>query len=114
VHKDTITVALAEDGQRGDVRESGKIANTPVGLNKLLDKLERIACLPRLCYEAGPCGYGIHRQVTAAANECVAAPSLIPRNPGQRTLIPTLHREGNFAASKACCQRSGNSFPSTA
>ena len=29
VHKDTIAVALAEAGKRGEVREYGKIANTP-------------------------------------------------------------------------------------
>ena len=28
VHKDTIAVALAEAGKRGEVREYGKIANT--------------------------------------------------------------------------------------
>ena len=32
VHKDTIAVALAEAGKRGEVREYGKIANTPTGL----------------------------------------------------------------------------------
>ena len=30
VHKDTIAVAIAETGRRGEVREHGKIANTPV------------------------------------------------------------------------------------
>jgi transposase len=29
VHKDTIAVAIAETGRRGEVREHGKIANTP-------------------------------------------------------------------------------------
>jgi hypothetical protein len=32
VHKDTIAVALAEAGKRGEVREHGKIANTPTAL----------------------------------------------------------------------------------
>ncbi len=35
VHKDTIAVALAEGGQRGEVREHGKVANTPAGLKTL-------------------------------------------------------------------------------
>lgn len=36
-------------------------------------------------YEAGPCGYGIHRQLTAKGYHCmVCAPSLIPRKPGER------------------------------
>lgn len=30
VHKDTIAVAAAEPDKRGEVREYGKIANTPV------------------------------------------------------------------------------------
>ncbi len=30
VHKDTIAVAAAEPGKRGEVREYGKIANTPL------------------------------------------------------------------------------------
>ena len=37
------------------------------------------------CYEAGPCGYGIQRQLTVAGHECVViAPALIPRKPGER------------------------------
>ena len=39
----------------------------------------------RFCYEAGPCGYGVYRQLTAMGHECtVVAPSLIPRRPGDR------------------------------
>ena len=36
VHKDTIAVAIAETGRRGEVREHGKIANTPTALNGLV------------------------------------------------------------------------------
>ena len=39
VHKETITVALAEAGRRGEVREYGKIANTPAALKGLAAKL---------------------------------------------------------------------------
>ncbi len=35
VHKDTIAVALAEAGKRGEVREHGKIVNTPAALKTL-------------------------------------------------------------------------------
>ena len=41
VHKDTIAVALAEAGKRGEVREYGKIANTPAALKALAAKLAR-------------------------------------------------------------------------
>jgi len=39
VHKDTIAVALAELGKRGEVREHGQIANRPTALKALLNKL---------------------------------------------------------------------------
>ena len=54
VHKDTITVALAETGKRGEVREYGKIANTPTALKALAAKLSRVGNEFRFCYEAGP------------------------------------------------------------
>jgi len=39
VHKDTIAVAVAEEGNQGEVREHGKIANTAAALTKLVSKL---------------------------------------------------------------------------
>src|ERR1700729_4164994 len=80
VHKDTIAVALAEAGVRGDVREYGKIANTPTALKALATKLSRGGRQLLFCYEAGPCGYGIQRQLSHSGHDCVVvAPSLIPR-----------------------------------
>ena len=39
----------------------------------------------RACYEAGPCGYGLQRELAALEVPClVAAPSLIPVKPGER------------------------------
>ena len=36
-------------------------------------------------YEAGPCGYGLYRQLLALGHDCqVVAPSLIPKKPGER------------------------------
>ena len=57
VHKDTIAVALAEAGKRGELREYGKIANTPAALRTLAAKLASHGWRLRFCYEAGPCGY---------------------------------------------------------
>ncbi len=59
VHKDTIAVAVAEEGKRGEMREHGKIANTPAALTKLANKLARGGRALKFCYEAGPCGCGI-------------------------------------------------------
>ena len=105
VHKDTIAVALAEAGLRGEVREHGKIPNTPAALKALTVKLAPAGRELRFCYEAGPCGYGIQRQLTGAGHECaVVAPSLIPRKPGERIKtdrrdainLAKLHRAGEL------------------
>src|ERR1700739_580732 len=107
VHKDTIAVALAEAGLRGEVREHGKIPNTPAALKALMTKLAAGKNGLRFCYEAGPCGYGIQRQLTSAGQQCaVVAPSLIPRKPGERIKtdrrdainLAKLHRAGELTA----------------
>src|ERR1700749_481768 len=85
VHKDTLAVALAEAGLRGEVREHGRIPNTPAALKALTVKLAPARRELRFCYEAGPCGYGIQRQLSVAGHDCaVVAPSLIPKRPGDR------------------------------
>jgi transposase len=39
----------------------------------------------RVVYEAGPCGYGLYRQLVQKGFDCmVCATSLIPRKPGER------------------------------
>jgi transposase len=107
VHKDTIAVALAEAGKRGEVRQRGQIANTPAALKVAAARLAHNGYDLRFCYEAGPCGYGIQRQLTAAGHECVVvAPSLIPRKPGERIKtdrrdainLAKLHRAGELTA----------------
>ena len=74
-------VAIAEEGRTGEVRFFGEIDNTAEATARLVKKLavkyERLV----FCYEAGPTGYGLYRQITALGHECVvAAPSLIPRS----------------------------------
>jgi transposase len=66
VHKDTIAIALAAFDKRGEVREYGKIANTPAAVRVAAAKLARSGSDLRFCYEAGPCGYGIQRQLAAS------------------------------------------------
>jgi transposase len=85
-HKEGIVVAVAEGGLRGEVRDYGRIANTPAALDRLVRKLARDGVKLRFCYEAGPCGYGIQRQLSTAGHECVVvAPSLIPKRAGDRS-----------------------------
>jgi len=107
VHKETIVVAVAEGGIRGEIREYGRIANTPTALDRVMRKLGREGVRLRFCYEAGPCGYGIQRQLSAAGHECVVvAPSLIPKRAGDRVKtdrrdaasLARLHRAGELTA----------------
>src|SRR5271169_911619 len=60
VHKDTIAVALAEAGLRGEVREHGKIPNTPAALKALTVKLVGKNRALRFCYEG--CALEGHRR----------------------------------------------------
>jgi transposase len=107
VHKDSIVVAVAESGLRGEVREYGRIANTATALDRLLRKLGGDGMILRFCYEAGPCGYGIQRRLSAQGHECaVVAPSLIPKRAGDRVKtdrrdaasLAKLHRAGELTA----------------
>jgi transposase len=84
-HKETITVALAVGGRDGEVRSLGRIANRPPAIERLARDLARRYGRLRFSYEAGPCGYGLYRQLRRLGHECiVAAPALIPRRPGDR------------------------------
>jgi len=86
VHKDTIAVAVAEPG-RAEPLYRGEIANTPKKVEKLIGKLSDAydGGVLLFCYEAGPCGYGLYRQLIASGHDCeVVAPSKIPRTPGER------------------------------
>lgn len=110
-HKDSISVAVADcggvGGGVGEVREYGRIAHTPGEVGKLLDRLSADGSELVCWYEAGPCGYGLWRQIEAAGHRChVAAPSLTPRRSGDR--VKTDRRD---AASLARLGRAGELTP---
>jgi transposase len=78
-------VAIAAEGRDGEVRYLGEIDNTPAATGKLVRKLAKRHPSVAFCYEAGPTGYGLYRQITGLGHECmVVAPSLIPQKPGDR------------------------------
>ena len=52
--KRKISVALAEDGRRGEVRFLGDIDNTPDVIRRLVNKLSGKYQQLLFCYEAGP------------------------------------------------------------
>ncbi len=104
VHAETITVAVAEAG--GEVRPLGTIPNTPDAVRRLITKLgarERL----RVCYEAGPTGYVLYRQLTELGVHCaVVAPTLVPVKAGDR--VKTDRRD---AEKLARSYRSGDLTP---
>jgi transposase len=80
VHADSIAMAVAEPG-RG---EPGLLATIPNDTVLLVKKLRRLGPV-RCCYEAGPTGFGLKRDLCAAGIECiVVAPSLVPTKAGDR------------------------------
>lgn len=82
VHKETIAVAIAKDG-RGDAVYYGKISNNAKAIRKLVKKVTSDGESVSFCYEPGPCGYEIYRQLIDLGQRCyVVAPSLIPRKAG--------------------------------
>ena len=74
-------VAIAEAGRLGEVRYFGEIDNTAEATAKLVKKLaakyERVA----FCYEAGPTGYGLQRQIKELGFEIIPL-TLLPEFPG--------------------------------
>jgi len=78
-------VAIADSGRTGEVRFLGEIENTGAATAKLVRKLAAKYERLTFCYEAGPTGYGLYRQLKSLGHECVVvAPSLIPKRPGDR------------------------------
>jgi transposase len=86
VHKETIAVAIANGGASGEVCGFGTIKNSKQAVALLARKLARRHGELSFCYEAGPCGYAIYRQLVDLGHDCqVVAPSLIPTKPGDRS-----------------------------
>src|SRR5881409_2645640 len=104
VHAETIAVGVAEPG--GEVRSLGTIPNTPEAVRRLVKKLGPPETL-RVCYEAGPTGYVLYRQLSALGVPCaVVAPTLVPVKAGDR--VKTDRRD---AAKLARSHRSGDLTP---
>ncbi len=86
VHKDTIVWSVARPG-RSEPEFCGEIANRPGKVAKLVERLSKefAGQVFLWCYEAGPCGYVLHRQLLELGQDCqVVAPSKIAKKPGDR------------------------------
>ena len=96
-------VAVAESGRGGELRQVGVFENRPEILSRMVARLGKNGRRLSFCYEAGPCGYGLHRFLTGCGHSCVVvAPSLIPMKAGDRVktdrrdamMLAKLHRAG--------------------
>ena len=100
-------LAVAESGRKGEVRFLGEIENSAATIERTLKKLARRYGRLHVCFEAGPTGYGLYRQVLELGHDCmVVAPALIPRRAGERVktnrrdavTLARLHRAGELTA----------------
>jgi len=80
--KNTIVVGILLPGDEVPVID--RIWNEEGAVRHLVGRLGDPAAL-RACYEAGPCGFELHRLLASMGVACdVVAPSLIPRRAGDR------------------------------
>jgi transposase len=78
-------VVAVADEQIGQERELGRWLPGESSVRKLVKQLSQGGQRLHFWYEAGPCGYGLYRQLTALGQACtVVAPTLIPRKSGDR------------------------------
>ena len=85
-HKSAINVAAYLPGAMKPLE--WQLLNDGASVRRMVRKVERLAPGEvRFCYEAGPCGYSLQRQIVDAGDDVscmVVAPALIPRRPGER------------------------------
>ena len=102
-----VCLVVAESERSGEVRQVGVFQNRPEILCKMAAKLSSGGRRLSFCYEAGPCGYGPQRLLTACGHSCiVVTPSLIPMKSGDRVktdrhdamMLAKLHRAGELTA----------------
>jgi transposase len=102
-----ISVAVADGARNGEVRFFGDISSEPASVASMVNKLSKRGAKLYFCYEAGPTGYGLYRQIVELGHECVVvAPSLMPKRPGDRVKtnrrdavsLARLHRAGELTS----------------
>ena len=90
-------VAIADAGRDGEIRYMGEFDASPESMTRLIRKLAAKHDKLHFCYEAGPTGYTLYRQIVALGHDCiVVAPSLIPRRAGDR--VKTNRRDAQSLA----------------
>ena len=86
VHSKSISVAIADEGRKGEVRHYGTIANTTEAIDKVIKSLTATGVGLRFIYEAGPCGFALYRYLTGNGFTCiVTSPAKIPARQSSKT-----------------------------
>src|SRR5262249_15733255 len=107
VHKETIAVAYVAEDRAAEVLSLGTSGTRQGDLDKGIRKLQAKGKPLHFVYEAGPCGYGLYRDLTKKNLKCwMVAPSQIPKKAGDR--VKTDRRE---AMQLARLLRSGDLTP---
>src|SRR5207244_1876303 len=79
VSKNKFAVGILRWGEQ--VPDTETIFNDEASVRRLIDRFPDCGQL-RVCYEAGPTGFGLHRLLTSMGVACdVIAPALIPKAP---------------------------------
>ncbi len=95
VHKESIEITLAE--QDGEVRRFGQVGGDRTSLLKAVRRLESSGKPLVFVYEAGPCGFWIHREITSRGHACwVVSPSRVPKRSGDH--VKTDRRDSEHLA----------------
>jgi len=90
VHKESIVAAVLRAGGERALERS-TIHNRPAAVEQLVKRIGSPTTI--FVYEAGPCRYELHRQLTALGQRVVVvAPTLTPLRPGDR--VKTDRRDG--------------------
>lgn len=80
VHREEIVAAILPSWAE-KVTETKKLRNHPDAVRSFVEKLSRQGAV-EFVYEAGPCGFEVHRQISKMGPSCwVIAPGLIPKRP---------------------------------
>ena len=80
--KNTLVAGVLRPGEETPTIE--RVANDEPSVRRFVKGFPDPGLL-RICYEAGPCGYELHRLLTSLRVPCqVIAPALLPVAPGDR------------------------------
>ena len=92
VSKLKISVAVADGERGGEVRFFGDIRSDPASVSSIVQKLAKRGAKLHFCYEVGPTGYELYRQLTEMGQrvwgEQAKAAPMIARIPLGRFAVP--------------------------